>query len=361
MALKPQPGIMDVSPYVGGESKVEGVDRICRLASNENPLGASDAAKTAYRGIVDNLHRYPDGGSYLLRNGIAEAEGLVAEQIVCGAGSDELLALLIRSYVGIGDEIVYNEHGFLMYPIGAKTAGAVPVKAAEKDLRIDVDAMLGAVTDKTKIMFLANPNNPTGSYITEKELRYLRENLNEDVLLVIDAAYCEYVDSPDYISGAEMVEEFGNVVMTRTFSKIHGLASLRLGWAYCPPEVADVLNRVRGPFNVSLAAQAAGVAAIKDKAHIERSRELNARLLGWFCQQVTELGLETRMSVANFVLLDFKAAEKAAAALEFLKQRGILVRGMGAYGLPGFLRISIGTDEEMRAVVENLTVFVNGS
>lgn len=359
MALKPQPGIMDVSPYVGGESKVEGVDRIYRLASNENPLGASDAAKKAYHVIVDDLHRYPDGGSYLLRQGIAEAENLNADHIVCGAGSDELLGLLIRAYVGVGDEIVYNEHGFLMYPIGAKTAGAIPVKAPEKDLRIDVDAMLAAVTDKTKIVFLANPNNPTGSYVSEQELRKLRAELNQDVLLVIDAAYCEYVDSPDYISGAALVEEYDNVVMTRTFSKIHGLAALRLGWAYCSAEVADVLNRVRGPFNVSLAAQTAGVAAIKDKAHLERSRDLNARLLNWFRQQLAELGLLTHDSVANFVLVNFDADSRANAAIEFLKNKGVLVRGMAAYGLAAHLRISIGTEDEMRVVVDSLTAFIN--
>ncbi|KKJ77843.1 histidinol-phosphate aminotransferase [Kiloniella litopenaei] len=359
MALKPQPGIMDVSPYVGGESKVEGVDRICRLASNENPLGASDAAKKAYLAIAEDLHRYPDGGSYLLRTGIAEAEDLDAERIVCGAGSDELLGLLINAYVGVDDEVVYNEHGFLMYPIGTKIAGGVPVKANETDLRIDIDAMLAAVTDKTRIMFLANPNNPTGSYITETELRRLRAELRDDVLLVIDAAYCEYVDNADYINGAALVEENDNVVMTRTFSKIHGLASLRLGWAYCSAEVADVLNRVRGPFNVSLAAQSAGVAAIKDKEHITRSKELNNRLLNWFRQQVSELGLGTHDSVGNFVLVNFGSGERAAEALAFLKNKGVLVRGMSAYGLAEHIRISIGTEEEMRVVVDSLTAFIN--
>ncbi|KLN62383.1 histidinol-phosphate aminotransferase [Kiloniella spongiae] len=359
MALKPQPGIMDVSPYVGGESKVEGVDRICRLASNENPLGASDTAKKAYLAIAEDLHRYPDGGSYLLRTGIAEAEDLDADRIVCGAGSDELLGLLINAYVGVDDEVVYNEHGFLMYPIGTKIAGGVPVKAGEKDLRIDVDAMLAAVTDKTRIMFLANPNNPTGSYVTETELRKLRAELRDDVLLVIDAAYCEYVDNADYISGAILVEENDNVVMTRTFSKIHGLASLRLGWAYCSTEVADVLNRVRGPFNVSLAAQSAGVAAIKDKEHIARSKELNSRLLNWFRQQVSELGLVTHDSVGNFVLVNFGSGERAAAALTFLKNKGVLVRGMSAYGLAEHIRISIGTEDEMRVVVDSLTAFIN--
>ncbi|WP_085903908.1 histidinol-phosphate transaminase [Kiloniella majae] len=359
MALKPQPGIMDVSPYVGGESKVEGVDRICRLASNENPLGASDAAKKAYLAIAEDLHRYPDGGSYLLRTGIAEAENLDADRIVCGAGSDELLGLLINAYVGAEDEVVYNEHGFLMYPIGTKIAGGVPVKAREKDLRIDVDAMLAAVTYKTRIMFLANPNNPTGSYVTETELRKLRTELRDDVLLVIDAAYCEYVDNADYISGATLVEENDNVVMTRTFSKIHGLASLRLGWAYCSAEVADVLNRVRGPFNVSLAAQSAGVAAIKDKEHITRSKELNNRLLNWFRQQVSELGLGTHDSVGNFVLVNFGSGERAAEALAFLKNKGVLVRGMSAYGLAEHIRISIGTEDEMRVVVDSLTAFIN--
>ncbi len=358
--LQPRPGILDISPYVGGDASAEGVNRVIRLASNENPLGPSPKAIEAYTRMQGELHRYPDGGSNDLRDAIAANEGLEQDRIVCGAGSDELISLLVRAYAGPGDEVLYSEHGFLMYPISAKTVGATPVASPEHNLTTDVDELLAQATTRTKLVFVANPNNPTGTYISAEELRRLRRGLPESVLLVIDAAYAEYVAEDDYSAGAELVAESENVVMTRTFSKIHGLASLRLGWAYCPPAVADVLNRLRGPFNVSLAAQAAGVEAIKDSAHIQRSVEHNAKWLTWFNQEVAKLGVEPGNCVGNFALVRFPdPGEKSAdAALAYLKTRGILVRAMGGYGLPDCLRVTIGTEDETRSVVEALGKFL---
>ncbi len=356
MSVTPRPGILDVAPYVGGESKASGVNRVIRLASNENPLGPSPQAIAAYEAEKNQLHRYPDGGAKELRQAIAESEALDVERIVCGAGSDELIGLLVRAYAGPGDEVLYSEHGFLMYPISAKTAGAIPVAAPEANLTADVDGLLARVTARTRLLFLANPNNPTGTYISESALRRLHKGLPDHVLLVVDAAYAEYVTAPDYPQPAAMVEAADNVVMLRTFSKIHGLAALRLGWAYCPPAVADVLNRVRGPFNVSQAAQAAGIAAVLDRDHVARSVAHNQTWLAWFAEAVTKAGIEVLPSAGNFVLLRFAGGTaQAEAVLAETKRQGILLRGMAGYGLPDCLRVTIGTEEEMRATAEALS------
>ncbi len=360
MPLTPRPGILEITPYVGGESTLSGANRVIRLASNENPLGTSPRAAAAYAAQQGELHRYPDGGADALRAAIGELHGVEPERVVCGGGIDELIALLVRAYAGPGDEVLYSAHGFLMYAIAAKAAGATPVSAPERDLTADVDALLARVSPRTRLLFLANPNNPTGSYLTAAEVRRLREGLPEGVLLVLDAAYAEYVRRDDYEAGAELVRAFDNVVMTRTFSKIYGLAALRLGWAYCPAEVADVLNRLRGPFNVSTAAQAAGVAALADQAHVARSCENNLRWLDWFTEEARRLGLAVPPSVGNFVLLRFpeEPGRDAEAAAQHLKGAGILVRGMAAYGLADSLRVTIGTEEDMRAVAEALAGFV---
>ncbi|WP_448206139.1 histidinol-phosphate transaminase [Azospirillum sp. sgz302134] len=353
----PRPGILDIAAYVGGEHAGH-----IRLASNEGALGPSPRAVEAYKSVAGELHRYPDGGSAQLRKTIAARFGLDAERIVCGAGSDELISLLIRAYAGPGDEVLYPEHGFLMYPIGAKSVGATPVKAPETNLTTDVDNLLARVTPRTKLVFVANPNNPTGTYITADEMARLHAGLPSNVLLVIDAAYAEYMSRNDYSAGQELVDRHPNVVMTRTFSKIFALGSLRLGWAYCPAAVADVLNRVRGPFNVSAAAQAAGVAALEDTEFLERSRTHNEQWRTWFAAEVEALGLKTHPSVTNFILVDFAGQtpgkDDAEAARQFLKGRGILVRQMPSYGLPSCLRVTIGTESEMREVVTALKDFL---
>jgi histidinol-phosphate aminotransferase len=357
---QPRPGILDISPYVGGEAKIPGVERPIRLASNESALGPSAKAMAAYRALAGELHRYPDGGAEELRDAIGRRHGLDPARIVCGAGSDELITLLLRSYAGRGDEVLYSRHGFLMYPINAQTVGATPVAARERELTADVDALLERVTERTRIVFIANPNNPTGTYLGAAEMARLHAGLPPSVVLAIDAAYSEFVNRNDYEPGAALVDRAENVVMLRTFSKIYALAALRLGWAYCPPAIADVLNRMRSPFNVNAAALAAGVAAVEDVAAFERARAHNERWLAWFSERLTALGLQLTPSVANFVLARFPddPDRDADAAFAFLQRHGILTRKMGAYGLPQYLRITIGTGEEMERVAATLGDFM---
>jgi len=359
-ALAVRPGILDIQPYKGGESAVTGATRAIKLSSNEGALGPSPAAMEAFRKSATGLFRYPDGHCTALRAALASRHRLDATRIVCGAGSDELLGLLCRAYAGPGDEVLYSQHGFLIYPISARSVGATPVWAPETDLTTDVDALLAKVTARTRVLFIANPNNPTGTYLSADALRRLRAGMRPDILLVIDAAYAEYVGRNDYTAGEDLVEEFDNVVMTRTFSKMFGLGGLRIGWAYCPAAIADVLNRIRMPFNVSSAAQAAGVAALEDVAFLERVRANNDRLLPWTTERLRALGIDARPSVCNFVLLRFPQAtdSDAAAADHFLKSRGIILRAMGGYGLADSLRLTIGTEEEMHMVVDALAEFV---
>ncbi|MFI4985956.1 MAG: histidinol-phosphate transaminase [Alphaproteobacteria bacterium] len=359
-ALTPKPGILDIEPYKGGESTVTGAARVIKLSSNENPLGPSPRAIAALAAAAKEQHRYPDGACEALRAALGRHHGLDPERIVCGAGSDELITLLTRAYAGPGDEVLYSAYGFLMYPISAMGVGARPVAAPETALRTDVAALLARVTAKTRILFLANPNNPTGSFLTRDEVVRLHAGLPKGVLLIIDAAYAEYVTRNDYSAGAELVTAHDNVVMTRTFSKIYGLAGLRLGWAYCPPAVADVLNRLRNPFNVTAPAQAAGVAALEDIAHVDASRASNDIWLPWVTAELAKIGLEVAPSVGNFVLVRFPDERRlsADAAHDFLAARGIIPRKMTAYKLPSSLRITIGNEDEMRTLVTTLADFM---
>ena len=274
-ALRPRQGILDIAPYVPGKSALAGGGPAIKLSSNETPFGPSPRAVEAYLAGAKTLSRYPDGSARPLREAIAKLYGLDPARIVCGAGSDELLGLLATAYLGPGDEAIYSRHGFLVYRIVILARGATPVVAPEKNLTADVDEILARVTPATRMVYLANPNNPTGTYLTFDEVKRLRAGLPDDVLLVLDAAYAEYVRANDYESGIELVATTSNTVMTRTFSKIYGLASLRIGWAYCPDAVADALNRIRGPFNVSGPAIAAGVASLEDRAHMQRAAEHN--------------------------------------------------------------------------------------
>jgi histidinol-phosphate aminotransferase len=358
MALKLRPGIMEIAPYVGGEASLPGIERPMKLSSNENPLGPSPRAVEAFRAAATDMHRYPDGGAEGLRRAIARRFALEAGQIVCGNGSDELIALLTRAYAGPGDEVLFSRHGFLMYRLSTLAAGAPPKAAPEKDLRTDVEALLAMVTPATRILFLGNPNNPTGSYLSRTELWDLRRRLPESVLLAIDAAYAEFVEAPDYASGEELVRAGEHTVMLRTFSKIYGLAGLRLGWAYCPPAVADALNRVRGPFNTSAPAQAAAEAALADIGHETRSREHNRIWRDYLARELAAAGYRVHPSVGNFLLVEFADADAADA---FLRARGLIMRKMGAYGLPQCLRITIGTEAEMRATAAALAELARGA
>ena len=358
----PRAGILDIAAYVPGDAE-SGAEKVFKLSSNETPLGASKAAIEAYRKNADQLQFYPDGASAQLRKAIAGAHGLNAERIVCGAGSDELLSLLAQCYLSAGDEAIFTEHGFLVYKIAILSAGATPVVAPETDHTANVDAILECVTPKTRMVFLANPNNPTGTYIPFDEVKRLHAGLPGHVVLVIDAAYAEYVRRNDYESGIELAGQASNVVMTRTFSKIHGLANLRLGWMYGPEGIVDALNRVRGPFNVNGPALAAGIAAINDRSHIEVSVEFNQTWLSWLEKEFTALGLDVTPSVGNFVLIHFPETEgkKAADADAYLRARGIVVRRVSAYGFPNALRMSVGTEEANRACVDAMTEFLGAS
>lgn len=357
---EPKPGILGISAYVPGKSGAKGT-KVHKLSSNESPIGASAKAVAAYKAAADTLELYPDGAATQLRTAIASRYGLKLENIVCGAGSDELLQLLAHAYLGPGDEAIYSQYGFLVYPIAIQSNGATPVVAPEKDFLADVDAILARVTDRTRMVFLANPNNPTGRYLPFSEVKRLHAGLPADVLLVLDAAYAEYVRRNDYEAGLELVSTSANVVMTRTFSKIYGLAALRLGWAYCPAHVADVLNRVRGPFNISAPAIAAGTAAMTDQDFVDRAVAHNDTWLSWLTSELTNMGLEVTPSVGNFVLVHFSAANghSAPSADAYLQEHGFVVRRMDAYGLPNALRISIGTEEANRGLASCLKAFMS--
>jgi len=356
-ALVPRPGILKIAPYVPGKDSVEGKQAITKLSSNEGALGPSPKAMAAYAKAAAEMYRYPDGNAEKLRTAIGRHYGLDPARIICGAGSDELLNLLVRAYCGPGNELLCSQYGFLMYPINALGVGATPVAAPEKDYRTDIGAMLARVTDKTRVVCLANPNNPTGSYVTKDDVRRLHAGLPANVLLVIDAAYAEYVSRNDYESGVELVDQAENVVMTRTFSKIYGMGGLRLGWMYGPAGVVDVINRLRQPFNVNLAAQAAGIAALEDIAHTTASRTNNDIWLPWLSAEMAKLGLQPRPSVGNFLLVGFGSPERAAAANAHMMSDGLIPRMVAAYGLPDHLRITIGTESEMKAVRDSLAKF----
>ena len=360
---EPQPGIMSIAAYVPGESKLASGIKPVKLSSNEAPLGPSPKAIEAFKSAAVKLQEYPDGSATALRQAIGRSYGLDADRIVCGAGSDELIGLLTHAYVGSGDETLFPEHGFLMYRIATLANGGTPVTAPEKNLTTDVDSLIERITPKTKLVYLANPNNPTGTYIPFEEVRRLHRALPRSAILLLDAAYCEYVRRNDYEAGIELVSTSDNVVLTRTFSKLHGLAALRLGWAYCPPHIADVLNRVRGPFNVSAPAIAAGVAAIEDRAHQEAAVEHNDRWLPWTTSKLRDLGLEVTPSVANFILIHFPQTgpRDAKAADAFLKSKGFILRAVGAYKLPHCLRMTIGTEAENQAFVAALAEFMGSS
>ncbi|RWC07236.1 MAG: histidinol-phosphate transaminase [Mesorhizobium sp.] len=356
----PRAGIMDIEAYVPGKSTAPaGIAKIYKLSSNENPLGPSPKAIEAARDVAAKLDIYPDGTARRLREAIAEVHGLNPANIVCSNGSDEILGLLAQTYLAPGDEAVITEHAFMVYKIYIQSAGAVPVSIKETNERADVDAILAAVTPRTRIIFLANPNNPTGTYLPFQEVRRLHAGLPGNVLLVLDAAYAEYVRRNDYEAGVELVAGAENVVMTRTFSKL-GLGGARIGWMYAPMHIIDAINRVRGPFNVNATAIEAGIAAIRDRAHVERSVAHNETWLRWVSEELTKLGLRVTPSVGNFVLIHFPEDQKhsAAAADDYLSARGYILRRVSGYGFPNALRMSIGTGEANRGVVAALATFL---
>ncbi|MGM0584447.1 MAG: histidinol-phosphate transaminase [Pseudomonadota bacterium] len=359
--IRPQPGILDIAPYVGGQSAIPGANRVIKLSSNENPHGPSPRAEAAFAQAAGKLASYPDSSHDRLRRAIADVHGLDAERVLCGNGSDECLALLAQAYAGPGDEVIHTEHGFGLYRINAQMVGATPVRVAERDLTTDADAILAACTERTRLVYVANPNNPTGTMLGRAELTRLAEGLPPQALLVLDGAYAEYVRETDYDAGLSLVEARDDVVMTRTFSKIHGLAALRIGWLYGPAHVVDALGRFRPPFNLNTPALLAGEAAMRDVEHVERCAVLNEVWRDWLAKRLGEPGVPTTPSQANFLLADFGSAERAEAADAHLKSRGLIVRRTASYGLPGHLRITVGDEAACRAVAEAVAGFAEGA
>ncbi|PRY23661.1 histidinol-phosphate aminotransferase [Aliiruegeria haliotis] len=351
----PQPGIMDIALYEGGQSHVEGVADVLKLSSNENPFGFSPKVSEALSGCLTRLHRYPNTDHAPLREAIGEVHGLDPERIICGVGSDEIINFLCQAYAGPGDEVLHTEHGFAMYRISALAAGATPVVAAERERVTDVDALLSACTERTKLVFIANPNNPTGTMIGGNEVARLADGLPDGALLVLDGAYAEFVDGFD--GGVSLVDQRDNVVMTRTFSKLYGLGGLRIGWGYGPKPIIDVLNRIRGPFNLSEFQMAAAIAAVRDQDWATRCKAENARLRVWLGEELAALGVPSDVSLTNFILARFADPAEAEAADLHLKTLGVIVRRVGGYGLPNCLRITVGDTVGCRRVVEGIRTF----
>ena len=356
--IKPQPGIDQIELYQGGTAHVDGVHNVVKLSSNENPNGPSKAAIEAFRKIGHELHLYPSSDHSSLRRAIAAQFELEADSIICGTGSDEVINMLCQAYAGPGDEVMHTEHGFAMYRISALAAGASPVEVKERNRITDVDAILAACTDRTRLVFIANPNNPTGTMIDDGQITRLVDGLPNHVLLVLDGAYAEYIEGFD--GGASLVENCSNVIMTRTFSKLYGLGGLRVGWGYGPRAVIDTLNRVRGPFNVSSAALAAAEAAVKDQDYADKCRRDNNRLRDWLSIALAEHGVPSDPSMTNFILARFASQSQAEACDEYLKSQGLIVRRVAGYNLPDCLRISVGDESACRRVAHAVGQFKAG-
>lgn len=356
--IQPKPGISDIALYVGGESAIDGQDDVIKLSSNENPLGPSPMAIAAYQAAAQSLHLYPSSDHTALRTAIAQVHGLKAENIIIGCGSDELISFLCRCYAGVGDEVLYTEHGFGMYKIAAQTVGATPVSVPENNRVTDVDALLAGCTDRTKLVFIADPNNPTGTMTPASEVARLADNLPDQAILVLDGAYAEYVEGFD--GGAGLVSTRNNVVMTRTFSKIYGLGSLRIGWGYANDVMIDTLLRMRGPFNVSTAALAAAEAAVRDRDYVEYCRTQNAKWRDWLAAELDKIGIPSDPSFANFILARFGSIAEMEAADTALKAAGVIVRKVPKYNLPKALRMTVGDEAGCKRIVAALTAFKKG-
>ena len=348
---RPRPNLEPLRPYNAASS----IGARHNLSANEACLGASPAAVEAAKAALQWADRYPDGSASALRAAIAGRLRLDPERIVCGAGSEELISLVVQAYCAPDDEVLFSQYGFIKYELAARAHGANPVRASEAAFTADVDALLRAVTPRTRVLFLANPNNPTGTCLPDSEVRRLRGGLREDIVLVVDAAYAEFVERPDYSDGLALAGETGNTIALRTFSKIHGLAALRCGWGYAARDLVDTLHKVRGAFNVSSVAQAAAAAAIADEAHVRRAREHNTKWLAWLSDRLRHAGLEVIPSVCNFLVVRFQDAAACQAALEALGRHSVLAMPLAGYGLPEALRITIGTEPANRAVAEALT------
>ncbi len=353
----PKPGILDIAPYVGGKAKIEGVETPTKLSSNENALGVSERAREAYLQASGLLHVYPEGRASKLRDAVATTFDLESDRLIFGAGSDEVFSLLNQTYLEPGDNMITGQYGFLAYRISAKAAQAEVRLAPEPDFRVDVDAVLALVDDRTRIVFVSNPSNPTGSWNTAEEIARLHAELPKRVILVVDEAYAEFVTEPTWASALPLARDSENLVVTRTFSKIHGLAALRVGWGYAPHAVAEAVERIRLPFNVNIPAQVAAVEALADLEHQRRSRDLVTEQRPRLIQELRGHGYEVLPSAGNFVMVRLGSPERAGALDHWLQKHGLIVRALGNYGLPDSLRITIGTPEQNRLVLDAMATF----
>lgn len=357
--ITPQPGIMDIALYQGGAAHVAGMTDVIKLSSNENPLGPSPAAMQAVRDSAATLHRYPSTDHSALRAAIGAVHGLDPDRIICGVGSDEVLQFVVHAYAGPGDEVIFTEHGFAMYPILARMVGATPVQVAETERRVDVDAILAACNDRTRVVFIANPGNPTSTMLSDDEVARLADGLPAGALLVLDGAYAEFVEGFD--GGAGLVTARGNVIMTRTFSKIYGLGGLRVGWGYAPRDIIDVLNRIRQPFNLSATALAAAEAAVRDQGFVAHCRRENAHWRAWLSAELAAVGVPSDASCSNFILARFASPDEATACDAFLQSRGLIVRRVAGYNLPAALRITVGDETGCRRAAAAVAAFKSGA
>lgn len=356
-APAPKPGILDIAPYVGGKGALEGVAEPMKLSSNENALGAGAKAREAFASVLNKIHVYPDGRADKLRAAVAKHHGLEEDRLIFGNGSDEVFALLNQTYLEAGDNIVTGQYGFLAYRISALGCQAEVKLAPEPEFKAEVDALLAQVDDRTKIVYVSNPSNPTGTWNSGEEIRRLHAALPSHIILVVDEAYAEFVVEPEWESAFELARTANNIVVTRTFSKIHGLGGLRIGFGYCPADVMAAMDRIRLPFNVSVPGIAAAVAAVDDLEHQKASRDLVLEWRPRLTQSIKGMGYEVLPSAGNFILVMFKDAATANAANEHLNSKGIIVRGVGGYDLPQGLRITIGTAEQNEAVIDALREF----
>lgn len=355
-----KPGILDIAPYVGGKSRIDGIAEPMKLSSNENALGAGQKAREAFLAASSQIHMYPDGRATKLRDAVAAHHNLEPERLIFGNGSDEVFALLNQTYLTPGDNIVTGQYGFLAYRISALANQASVKLAPEPGFKAEVEAILEQVDERTKLVYISSPSNPTGSYNTAEETRRLHAALPAHVLLVIDEAYAEFVTAPDWETSFPLARDAANIVVTRTFSKIHGLGGLRIGFGYAPLKVAEAVDRIRLPFNVSVPGLDAAVAALGDEAHQKASRDLVEAWRPRLTQAIRGFGFEVFPSAGNFVLVRFRDAAEAAAANGYLNSKGIIVRPVGGYGLPEALRITVGTEDQNRAVLDALSEFAAG-
>ena len=356
LKVEPKQGILNIALYEAGSAPKAGEQNVIKLSSNENPYGPSRKAVDAITGHAAEVHLYPSTNHLDLRHAIATRFGLNHKNIICGVGSDEIISFLCYAFAGPGDEVIHTEHGFAMYKISALAAGAKPVKVRENNRYTDVDAILEACTNRTRLIFIANPNNPTSTMIDAHKVQRLADGIPETCILVLDGAYAEYV--PNFDGGASLIHERENVFMTRTFSKMYGLGGLRIGWGYGSKDVIDILNRIRGPFNLSTLALAAANSALTDVDYVDKCRNENTRLREWLSNSLSNLGIESDKSFANFILARFKGSEEASACYKFLSNKGVLVRHVASYNLPNCLRITIGDEVACKRVYELIRSFL---